>query len=93
MGVPANYKPASQPVFPMPADGGNPADPNYRFIGTNTVFVPMKNGTLQQTTISGVHPWANQFRLGPGLWTVDASLFKASRDQRAVQGAAERGFL
>ena len=39
MGVPKEYKPSNLPVWPMPADGGNPSDPNYRFLGSNTVFV------------------------------------------------------
>ena len=55
-----------------------PTDPNYSYLGSNTVFVPMKNGTLQQTALdTGLHPWQNQVRVAPGLWTVDASLFKA----------------
>ena len=38
----------------------------------------MKDGTMQQVGLdTGLHPWRNQFRLGPKLWNVDASLFKA----------------
>ena len=61
----------------MPADGGNPTDPNYQYIGTNTVFVPLKNGTLQPVEYdTGLHPWRNQFQQGPMIWSMDASLFK-----------------
>ena len=78
MGVPANYKPSNLPVWPWPADGGNVSDPNYRFLGTNTVFVPLKDGSSQQVAIdNGLHPWRNQFLLGPRKWSMDASLFKA----------------
>jgi hypothetical protein len=79
-GVPANYKPAGQPLNPWPA---NP-DPNnamYPYYGTNTVWVPITNSSgnvVQQrvTYAPGVHPWQNQFVPGPLQWNVDASVFK-----------------
>lgn len=78
MGVPANYTPGDLPVWPFPADGGNPADPNFRFLGTNTAFVPPKDGTMQQVVKdTGLHPGRNQYLLGPMLWNLDASLFKS----------------
>ena len=78
MGVPSNYKPSNAPVWPWPLDGGNPSDPNYRFLGTDTVFVPLKDGSRQQVDIeTGFIPWRNQFLLGPRKWSMDASLFKA----------------
>ncbi|MBK5292899.1 MAG: TonB-dependent receptor [Acidobacteriia bacterium] len=80
MGVPASYKPASRPVIPTPANGGSASDPNFAFYETNTVYVPMKNGSLQRTTLdTNLHPWRNQFRNGPRSWGLDASLFKSTR--------------
>ncbi len=77
MGVPANYRPSSVPVFPTPANGGSSADPNFQFYETNTVFVRMKDGSLQRTTLdTNLHPWRNQFLPGPRSWGLDASLFK-----------------
>lgn len=80
MGVPANYRPSSRPVIPTPADGGSRSDPNFPFYETNTVFVPLKNGTLQRTTLNtNLHPWRNQLLPGPRSWGLDASLFKNTR--------------
>jgi hypothetical protein len=44
-GVPSNYTPSSLPVIPFPA---NPVagDPNAPYYGINTVYIPLKNGTL-----------------------------------------------
>jgi hypothetical protein len=75
-GVPADYKPSSLPVIPFPATA-IPNDPNAPFYGTNTVYVPLKNGTLQRTTINpNMHPWQNQYVNGPGTFGLDASIFK-----------------
>jgi hypothetical protein len=80
MGVPSNYRPSSKPIFPIPADGGKASDPNYAYYESNTVWVPLKDGTLQRTSLdTNLHPWRNQFFLGPKTWTIDASLFKAIR--------------
>ncbi len=73
MGVPDNYRPATQPVNPIPANGGA-SDPNF---DTNNVFITLKNGTSVKTTVdSNLHPWRNQFVPGPLTWGLDASLFK-----------------
>ncbi len=77
MGVPANYRPASRPVHPTPANGGSPSDPNFQFYETNTVFVPLKDGSLQRVSLdTNLHPWRNQFLSGPRSFGLDASLFK-----------------
>jgi hypothetical protein len=77
MGVPSNYVPFATPLIPTPKDGGSPSDPLYPYYETNTVWVPLKDGTLQRTTYSGfVDPMQNQFVLGPMLWNMSASLFK-----------------
>jgi hypothetical protein len=75
-GVPSSYKPAAQPILPWPANP-NRNDPSYQFYGTNTIFVPLKNGTLQRTTYNtGLNAWQNQFFPGVRQWNMDASLFK-----------------
>jgi hypothetical protein len=78
MGVPSNYKPFATPLWPTPADGGSPSDPLYAYYETNTVWVPLKDGTVQRTSLSGyLDPMQNQYRLGPMLWSMNASAFKA----------------
>ena len=87
--VPADYKPAAQPLWPFPADYAtrNAAnDPNYGYYGTNTVFIKMKDGSTQEVEKSwngdvysgfgALHPWINQPVLSTNTWTVDASITK-----------------
>jgi hypothetical protein len=77
MGVPAGYVPFATPLLPTPKDGGSAADPNFPFYETNTVFVPLQNGTVQRTSLGGfVDPMQNQFMLGPMQWNMSASAFK-----------------
>jgi hypothetical protein len=79
MGIPANYKPAFQPLLPYPADylsRSAASDPLYGFYGTNTVFVPLKDGTSQRTTWAGLAPLRQQYLPSIRNWTLDASLFK-----------------
>jgi hypothetical protein len=77
MGVPANYQPANQPMFPTPANSGSPSDPNFPFYETNTAFVRLKDGSSQRTSLdTELHPWRNQVLPGPRSWGLDASLFK-----------------
>jgi hypothetical protein len=77
MGVPANYKPAWTPLIPMPANGGSSTDPLYQFYDSNTVWVPLNNGTVQRTSLNpNLHPWRNQYMLGLYSWDQQASLFK-----------------
>ena len=82
MGVPSNYKPAGQPLIPA---GSTTPPPNFpstanlvSFWDTNTVWVPLNNGNVQQTTFAGtgLHPWRQQYFRGVPLWGLDASLFK-----------------
>ncbi len=77
MGVPENYRPFQTWLIPTPADGGRPSDPNFAFYESNTVFVPLKNGTNQRTTYdSGIHPLQNQYFNAPLRWNMAASAFK-----------------
>jgi hypothetical protein len=78
MGVPSNYKPAAQPIWPWPSTL-SPNDP-FRFYGTNTVWVPLKDGTVQRVTYNdNLHPWRNQYQPSIRQWGLDASLFKSVR--------------
>jgi hypothetical protein len=84
MGVPSTYKPAATPLIPygstaMPANA--PAGTVVsQFWDTNTVWVPLNNGTIQRTTFdNGLHPWRNQYFPGPLQWFQDASLIKSTR--------------
>jgi hypothetical protein len=79
MGIPADYKPGVQPLLPYPADyltRTGTTDPLFNFYGTNTVFVPLKNGTTQRTTLSGLLPLRQQYLPSVRQWNLDASLFK-----------------
>jgi hypothetical protein len=81
MGVPANYKPAAQPLIPwgtttLPANA--PANTVLSsFWDTNTVWIPLQDGTVQRTTFNdNLHPWRNQYLPSVRQWGLDASLFK-----------------
>ena len=94
MGVPANYKPIGTPLFPTPANGGSASDPNYKYYETNTVWVPLKNGNPQQTTLNdGLHPWRNQYWLANSTWNLDASLFKTIRITESFMGRFNADFF
>src|SRR5215210_5393684 len=80
MGIPADYKPGVQPLLPYPEDyltRTGTTDPLFNFYGTNTVFVPLKNGTTQRTTLSGLLPLRQQYLPSVRQWNLDASLFKS----------------
>lgn len=80
MGVPDGYGPFQTPLIPTPKDGGSSSDPNFPFYETNTVFVRLKDGTNQRTSLdTGLHPLQNQFVLGPMIWNMAGSAFKTVR--------------
>ncbi len=82
MGVPDNYKPASQPLNPWPVNPDT-KDPRYADFGTNTAYVPLKDGTIQRTTWSDIYaPFNNQFFPGNRSWNMDASLVKNVQFER-----------
>jgi hypothetical protein len=79
-GVPSNYQPAGAPLIP---NGSTALPPNAppgtnvaSFAGTNTVWVPLKDGTVQRVTYTGTNPWLNQYFPSVLRWSIDASLFK-----------------
>jgi len=76
MGVPSNYQPSTQPLWPYPADP-NPSDPMYDWYGSNTVWIPLNDGKVQRVTYNNyLHPWTNQYQPSVRQWGLDASLFK-----------------
>jgi hypothetical protein len=91
MGIPADYKPAVTPLIPwgstaMPANA--PAGTNVStYWDTNTVWVPLKDGTTVRTTdFTGVlNPFQNQWRPGVLQWGQDASLFKVIAIKESVR--------
>jgi hypothetical protein len=95
MGVPANYKPAAQPLIPwgsttLPANA--PANTRLQdFWDTNTMWFPLNNGNVQRVTlgtndaVGNLHPWRNQYMRGPNQWFMDASLFKSAYLTERVQ--------
>jgi len=77
----SNYKPAFAPLiltvrlrFRLIA----PANTDItQFWDTNTVWIPLKDGTVQRTTYSpGLNPYQNQYRRGVFTWNMDAGLIK-----------------
>jgi hypothetical protein len=60
-----------------------PANTNISsFWDTNTVWIPLKDGTVQRTTYNnGLNPWRNQYMPngGPRQWSLDSSAFKSVR--------------
>ena len=85
MGVPAEYKPAHTPLIPIPADGGRSSDPMYPYYESNTVWVTMKDGSLQRTTLNtNLNPWRNQYVPGMYNWGLHTSLFKVIPVTEAV---------
>ena len=75
-GLPENYKPAQRPVNPWPKNGKT-TDLNAADYDTNVVYLPLlTGGTVRENYDTGLHPWRNQYRLGPFNWSMDASLLK-----------------
>jgi hypothetical protein len=80
MGVPANYKPAVEPLYPYPADYRSRSastDPLYNYYGSSTVFIPLKDGRIQETGYAPLHPYRNQYIPSTNTWTTDAAMFKS----------------
>ena len=75
-GLPDDYQPAVKPIIPWP-QGGKPTDPGAADYDTNVVYITLQNGTRQRVGYdTGLHPWRNQYLLGPFNWVTDASLLK-----------------
>src|SRR5262249_28172049 len=75
-GLPADYKPAIAPVNALPVDG-QPTDPGAADYDTNIVVIRLNNGTNQRVSVdTGLHPFRNQYLLGPFNWAMDTSILK-----------------
>jgi hypothetical protein len=78
-GLPADYKPVQAPINPWPV-GGLPTDPGASLYDTNNVNIRLANGSNPQVVYdTGLHPFRNQYLLGPFNWTQDASMLKYFR--------------
>jgi hypothetical protein len=72
MGVPSSYKPAAQPLIPHNTPG---VAANLQ--GTNTVWVPLADGRVQQVSFNdNLHPWRQQFLPANRQWVMDAGVVK-----------------
>ena len=81
-GIPSNYTPSNLPLIPygttaLPANA--PAGTNMsQYWETQTVWLPLKNGTVVRSTMSTNLPyWMNQYLAVPWDFNLSASLFKA----------------
>ena len=88
-GVPASYKPAASPLVPYGATTAPnaPAGTNMSaYWDTNTVWIPLANGTVQRTTYNNnLNPWRNQYLPGPNQLFLDASLFKTFKIKEGLR--------
>src|SRR5262249_9020354 len=78
-GVPSTYRPSVAPINPYPANYPSltaKTDPLYGYYDTNTVFIPLNDGTQQQVAFGGLNPFINQPVLTTWLENWDASMFK-----------------
>jgi len=80
-GIPSNYNPSNVPLIPygstaLPANA--PANTNIAsYWETQTVWVPLKDGTVVRTTMNTNIPvWMNQYLPAPWAFNLSASLFK-----------------
>jgi hypothetical protein len=80
-GIPSNYTPSNLPLIPygsttLPANA--PANTNIsQYWETQTVWVPLKDGSVVRTTMNTNLPWwMNQSVAAPWAFGLSASLFK-----------------
>jgi hypothetical protein len=75
-GLPENYRPAQKPINPAPAPGQTSTIPVGDY-DTDVVYIRLKDGSTRRVEYdTGLHPWRNQYRMGPFNWVTDASLLK-----------------
>jgi hypothetical protein len=89
-GIPSDYKPAVTLLIPYGSTTLPPNAPANTDISaywdTNTVWVPLKNGTVVRTTMNTKYnSWQNQFFLGPWNFLLNASTFKSIAVTEAVR--------
>ncbi|MGH9838592.1 MAG: TonB-dependent receptor domain-containing protein, partial [Blastocatellia bacterium] len=87
-GLPDNYKPAQKPLWPAPPTGA-PLPEGYRSVSdydTNVAYVRLNSGSEVRVNYdTGLHPWRNQYFLGPFNWVTDASMLKFFRVTEKVR--------
>ena len=75
-GLPSDYKPLQSPINPWPVNGQT-TDANSALYDTNNVNLKLQNGSTVLVGVdTGLHPFRNQFALGPFNWSQDASMLK-----------------
>ncbi len=68
---------AQKPVNPWPKDG-KPGDPGSSDWDTNYVYLNVPGAGRQRVAVdTNLHPWRQQYRMGPFNWTTDASILKS----------------
>lgn len=89
-GIPSNYTPSNLPLIPygataLPANA--PANTTLStYWETQTVWVPLKDGSVVRTTMNTNMPWwANQYKAGPWAFNLSASLFKTFSIKEAMK--------
>jgi Carboxypeptidase regulatory-like domain len=79
-GIPANYSPSNLPLIPYGATTAPNAPAGTNMTGyweTQTVWLPLKNGSVVQSTMNtGLPYWMNQYVAAPWDFNLSASLFK-----------------
>ena len=84
-GLPADYHPAESPINPWPVNGKT-TDPNAALYDTNNVNLKLKDGSTVLVAVdTGLHPWRQQYHLGPFNWTTDSSLLKSFNLKERLQ--------
>lgn len=82
-GLPENYKAAQLPLNPYPQEGpnvtGNSADYGTSFVRIMAPDANKPDGKLYEIRIpynTGLHPWRNQYKMGPFNFVTDMSMHK-----------------
>jgi hypothetical protein len=89
-GIPSNYTPSNLPLIPYGAAALPANAPSNTVLSTywetNTVWVPLKDGTAVRTTLNTNLPWwRNQYQPAPWAFNLSASLFKSVALTEAVK--------
>jgi hypothetical protein len=88
-GVPSTYKPIETPLYPTPATGGT--IPNAE---TNNIFITLQNGSVVQTPFNtNLHPFRNQYFLGPFAYGQNATMFKSINVTERIRLRFEANFF
>lgn len=96
-GAPSSYTPANPPliVWGQTSAPNMPAGTNISaYWDSNTVWLPLKNGTVVRTTMNtNLNPLQNQYILGPFTWGLNASLFKVVKLREGMTARLNADFF